>query len=83
MPNLLTIDVASSGIANRILDDFALIKGYTGLDNNSLAETKQQFLKRIVMFQIKETVKAAEANAAATAAKTTAEAQVESQIILT
>lgn len=83
MPTILTIDVATAGIATRVTDDFAITYGYTGFDNNSVAETKQAFLKRIVMRQIKEAVKAAEANSAASSARTTAESQVESQVVLT
>lgn len=83
MPTILTIDVSTAGLATRILDDFATINNYTGFDNNNVAETKQQFLKRIIMFRLKETVKLAEANAAANSARATAEATAESQIILT
>ncbi len=83
MPTILQIDVATAGIANRIVDNFAAARGYTGFDNNSAPETKQQFLKRMILFEIKETVKSAEANAAANTARLAAEALVESQVTLT
>lgn len=79
----LTIDIPA-GQTNRVLDAFATKYGYTGfLADGITPETKAAFAKRIVIKQIKDVVREAEAAAASKTAFDSAAAAADSEITLT
>lgn len=76
-------------IAARVIDGFAAAHGYTGTTPEGAAETKAQYLKRIVSLYVKESVKRAEIDAAVAeaalnskTAASVADAAAETEIVL-
>lgn len=78
----ITITVPDAEAA-RIENAFTQTYSYTGQNPQGGAETKNQFIKRMIIEFVKETVKRVEGEAAGKQARTAAEADVDGDLTLT